>query len=84
MPLFVSVHPMYPIVSTNVSFPATHLSWIQSDVSPKRSKTVIEYCGSDKDELDKIKDNVNILLFNHRDLVKQTYEEVYKEKIPTR
>lgn len=53
-------------------------------IDAKRSQSIITYCGTDDEERKKIQTDITLLLFNNRELVKKTYEQVYGQKIGTR
>ena len=50
-------------------------------VNPNRSKSVIHYCKTDNEEYDRRKTNTNLLLYNNKHLVKDTFETSYSKKI---
>jgi len=54
------------------------------NVNPNRSRSVINYCKNDEEEYGKIKTNTNLLLYNNKDLVKNTFENNYNKKIKGR
>jgi hypothetical protein len=45
---------------------------------------VINYCKNDEEEYKKIKTNANLLLFNNKDMIRDTYETKYNKKIQSR
>jgi hypothetical protein len=53
-------------------------------VNPNRSRSIINYCKNDEEEYNKIKINTNLLLYNNKDLVKNTYESNYNKRIKGR
>jgi hypothetical protein len=53
-------------------------------ISHKRTNTIIKMCSNDEEERDKIKRDLMLLLFNNRNLVKQTFEKLYGTKISGR
>ena len=54
------------------------------NVNPNRSRSVINYCKNDEEEYKKIKTNANLLLFNNKDMIRDTYETKYNKKIQSR
>ena len=46
-----------------------------------RSTNIINYCKTDEEEYKKIKTNANLLLFNNKDMIRNTYEIKYNNKI---
>ena len=55
-----------------------------TNVNPNRSRNVINYCKNDEDEYKKIKINANLLLFNNKDIIRDTFETKYNKKIQNR
>ena len=55
-----------------------------TNVNPNRSRNVINYCKNDEDEYKKIKINANLLLFNNKDIIRDTFETKYNKKIHNR
>jgi len=54
------------------------------NVNPNRSRSVINYCKNDEEEYKRIKTNANLLLFNNKDMIRDTYEIKYNKKIQPR
>ena len=54
------------------------------NVDPSRSRSVINYCKNDEEEYKRIKTGATLLLFNHKELIKDTYETKYNKKIQAR
>jgi hypothetical protein len=50
-------------------------------VNPNRSRSIINYCKNDEEEYKKIKINANLLLFNNKDTIRNTFEVKYNKKI---
>jgi len=54
------------------------------NVNPNRSRSVINYCKNDEEEYKRIKTSANLLLFNNKDMIRDTYEVKYNQKINSR
>ena len=54
------------------------------NVNPNRSRSVINYCKNDEEEYKRIKTSANLLLFNNKDMIRDTYEVKYNKKINPR
>ena len=53
-------------------------------VDPKSSRSILNFCKNDEEEYDRIKSKTNLLLYNNKDLVKNTYESNYGKQIKGR
>ena len=51
------------------------------NVNANRSRSVINYCKNDEEECKRIKMNANLLLFNNKDMIRDTYGLKYNKKI---
>jgi len=54
------------------------------NINSKRSKSVINYCKNDNEEYQRIKTDATLLLFNNKDMIKDTYKEKYNKNINSR
>jgi hypothetical protein len=54
------------------------------NVNSNRSRSVINYCKNDEEEYKRIKTSANLLLFNNKDMIRDTYEVKYNQKINSR
>jgi hypothetical protein len=50
-------------------------------VNSKRSRSIINYCKNDEEEYKKIKTEASLLLFNNKDLIKNTFKFKYQKKV---
>ena len=53
-------------------------------ITKKRARNFINLCSSDKEEIKKLTDNINMLFVNNNQLIKNTYEKNYNKKIKSR
>jgi phage FluMu protein Com len=53
-------------------------------VNPSRSQSIINYCKNDEEEYKRIKTSATLLLFNNKNMIRDTFETNYSKKIQSR
>ena len=74
------------IYSVSIPYDIDDFPYIKKfkNINSKRSKSVINYCKNDNEEYQRIKTDATLLLFNNKDMIKDTYKEKYNKNINSR